>query len=553
MKKICAFVLSLALLAALALPAAAVEYTDIPPGSTLKEEIRKADAYGLMNGYTAATFGYGDSMTRAQFAAVLVRMMGWPASSAAVSSFGDVSASHTWYQAIETAAAHDVVDTGAAFRPSAAITRAEMAEMLVRALGLKSAAALTRQMWTKRSTAFLPSLPFTDVSGDSAAYIAVAYAIGMTKGTSAATFAPAATATRAQAAAMLVRIYEKLHPQATFAHGFYAIASYSQIGLTDELDAVSAGWSRMIWDGTAAVLSTTSADGNEYCIPGGYDSVVNTLAGQGTALNLSVYMDPSGGLTGLLSSASGRAQAVEQIINELTVSYKTIGKNPYSGVTIDFEGLRSAQKDDFNAFLSALSLQVKKLDKSFYVCVSPVLTTGSYYDGYDYPTISSLADKIILMAYDYDSRDLSAYVGTEYYKTAATAPIDQVYLSLLIAAGAADVSKLVLGFSAKNMAWEIDANGKLVSGTPIEVSAATAAARLAQSDTVQGWSEEYQMPYAIYTTQSGQRYFLWYQDNESVQTARNAARLLGVTGVSLWRLGTLPTLPGNNWMNLLES
>ena len=57
----------------------------------------------------------------------------------------------------------------------------------------------------------------------------MAYDIGMTKGTSATTFGPDATATRSQAAAMLVRIYEKLHQDTGFIHGFYAISSYSQL------------------------------------------------------------------------------------------------------------------------------------------------------------------------------------------------------------------------------------------------------------------------------------------------------------------------------------
>ena len=111
--------------------------------------------------------------------------------------------------------------------------------MLVRALGLKSAAVLAE----KRG-----SLPFTDVTIRKG-YISVAYAIGMTNGTSASTFSPDNSATRAQAAAMLVRIYEKLQKKTDWVHGFYAISSYNQISLTDYMDAVSVGWSRMTWDG----------------------------------------------------------------------------------------------------------------------------------------------------------------------------------------------------------------------------------------------------------------------------------------------------------------
>lgn len=560
-KRIAALLLGTALALALASPAlAAAGFTDVPASSALRTEIDEAVAAGLMQGYSTTKFGYADPVTRAQFVTVLGRMLNWQsaASQTAIPAAMAVpkTLSSEYLLRIKQAAEHDVVDAAAPFRPSDPITRAEMSEMLVRALGLKSAAALTQKTWTNRTTAFLAALPFADVSGDSAPYIAVAYTIGMTKGTTALTFSPSATATRAQAAAMLVRMNKKLHGATDFVHGFYAISSASQIGLTAKMDAVSAGWSRMTWDGTAALLATTSAGGNEYFVPSGYADAVGTIASGGAALQLGVYMDTSGGLADLLASPSGRAQAAEQIVQELTVSYKTLGRNPYAGVTLDFEGLRSGQREDYNAFLTTLSTQIKALHKSLYVCVSPLLVTGSSYSGYDYAAIGKLADKVIVMAYDYDAQDLSAYVGTEYYKTAAPAPADQVYLSLLAAiradTGVEDASKVVLGLSCKNVAWKIDGSGKLLSGTPVHPSNDTVAKRLAQSDTVLGWSDTYESSYAVYTTEDGSRYFLWYDSARSAAARLTLAKLMGITGVSVWRLGIMPAYPNWSWEALLN-
>ena len=47
---------------------------------------------------------------------------------------------------------------------------------------------------------------------------------------------------RAEAATMLVQVYERYVSTVSWLHGFYAISSYSQIGLTDAMDAVSLGW-----------------------------------------------------------------------------------------------------------------------------------------------------------------------------------------------------------------------------------------------------------------------------------------------------------------------
>lgn len=570
MKKLIACLLTLTLAASLTIPmASAAGYTDIPAGSSLAGEVQKAVDYGLMNGYNATTFGYSDTMTRAQFVTVLGRMMKWPAPSfgeklsvyitAGMEISSDIS--DTYYRAIAHASCYDVIDRFAPFRPNDPITRGEMAEMLVRALGLKHAAEHLNSSEMPNSDTYSNlhgGTPFTDLPNGAEGYITVAYAIGMANGTSASTFSPNAIATRAQAAAMLVRIYEKLNQETEFVHGFYAISSYSQLDLAEQMDAVSAGWSRMTWNGETALLSTTSANGNEFSIPSGYAEVTAALEGK---LHLSVFMDGQS-LKDMLASENGRSQAVEQIANEVAIGYKTIGKKPYSGVTVDFEGLRSAQRADFTAFLTELDAALEELDRSLslYVCVSPIMSSGysDSYDGYDYGAIAKLADKVILMAYDYDARDMSQFVGSEYYKTAAPAPIDQVYLGLReVLNENVDPGKVLLGFSVKSTAWQIDEEGRLLSGSPVYPTVETVAKRLAQSSTEFGWSDTYQQSYAIYTTEDGGRYFLWYQDGQSVQTALNAAKLLGVGGVSLWRLGNLPLYTIGygewSWSNLLHN
>ena len=552
MKKLCSCLLSLALLCALAAVPASAAYSDVPSGSALASEVEKAVGYGLMNGYSAGTFGYADPMTRAQFVTVLDRML--------LPQDGDTTlvghitpemqveydAVRAYYSSIDAAAEYGWVDTDEPFRPTDPITRGEMSEILVRALGLGGAAAIAEKN---------ADLPFTDVTAGKG-YISVAYDIGMTKGTTATTFGPNETATRAQAAAMLVRIYEKLRQDTGFLHGFYAISSYSQLSLMNSMDAVSAGWSRMTWDGTTALLATTTADGNEYAVPQGYEEVVAQAENNGVKLHLNVFMEGED-LKALLSSADGRAQAVEQILGELTVSYKTVGRNPYSGVTIDFEGLRSADAAAFTAFLTDLAQQVRALDKSLYVCVSPALTTGSYYDGYELGKIAALADKVILMAYDYEDRSMAA--GASALTAAPTSPMDQVYWSLKTAvdqvtAAGQSADKLVLGISCKNVAWKVGSTTDLTltAAAPFYISNDTLAQRLGQAGTVRGRSNTFRCPYAVYTTEDGSACFVWYDDAESVRSRIDAAKLLGITGVSVWRLGTVPAYGNWSWTEALN-
>ena len=93
-------------------------------------------------------------------------MFGWQPLQPEEPSFSDLGG---WYDGyVEAALAHGAFDSADVFRPRDAITRREMAVMLVRALGFGPLAA---QVQTA-------SLPFTDVSADRG-YITIAHDIGM--------------------------------------------------------------------------------------------------------------------------------------------------------------------------------------------------------------------------------------------------------------------------------------------------------------------------------------------------------------------------------------
>lgn len=533
MKKLIALLATAVVLSAAAgsVHASGSEFSDLPESGWARDAILSAYEYGLMNGMGGDTFGVGRSMSRAEFVTVLVRMFSW-STAPGDDAFTDLSGS--WARDyINTAAANGVVDAGGAFRPDQPITRREMAVMLVRALGYQGIA----------NSAESYSTPFTDVSADRG-YIAVAYDIGMINGTSSTTFAPEASATREQAAAMLVRIYEKYISSTEWTHAFYAISSYSQLELAKQFDAVSFGWSRMTLSASeGAWLNTTSANGNEYCIPSGYSDAVRALQAAGVKLHLCVYMDTASSLAELLSSETYRAQAIDAIMDELTRTYDEMGSNPYSGVTLDFEGLRSAQKANYTQFLTELRQRLDQEGKTLYVAVMAATADGVYYDGYDYRAIGELADKVLLMAHDYNAKSLTGFLNSKYYMTTALTPINSVYYSLRAAcdstSGVQDRSKLALAVSFSSIAWETDEAGQLISEAPLYPTTRTIYSRLAGGAEM-GWSETYRNPYLRYITEDGQHIFLWYEDSRSVGEKAALSRMFGITGVSFWRLGNLP-------------
>lgn len=519
-------------------------YSDVPAGSWAVAPVNSARDYGLMRGAGDGVFGFGSTMTRAEFITVLDRMFGWQAVSPGTPSFSDVPADQWYYANVETALQHDVIDPAGTFNPNAPVTREAMAVMLVRALGYKTLA---------QSAASFGN-PFTDVTSN-AGYITIASDIGMTKGTSETTFSPDLTAKREEAAAMMVRVYEKLKSKTDWLHGFYAISSYAQKDLTQDMDAVSVGWSRMSYsESEGAYLNTTSSNSNEYNIPQGYEDIASYFKSNGKKVNLSVYMDTSAKVTtaagntdlcsAILLDSTQRTKAVNAIVKELSVNYSTIGYNPYSGVTIDFEGMKgTALKQGFNSFLTELSAALKPLGKTLYVTVQPATADGIYYDAYDYRTIGALADKVILMAHDYNETKMPEnLLGSEYYKNTPVTPFASVYFALRAITdentGVADPSKIALAVSFDSVGWELS-GGKLASTDSYSPPPSTIYTRL-KGGAVMGYSETYRDPYITYTTEDGKDIFLWYEDERSVGDKVELARLFGIDGVSVWRLGTIP-------------
>ena len=517
-----AFLTVCLLLTLAAVPAAAAgRYSDVPAGDWAEEVIQKATDYGLIEGKGDGTFGYGEYMNRASFVMVLCRMFGWEMVSPDKPSFSDCAPGTWYYAAVETALANGAIDSGIYFRPDDDISRQDMAVMLVRALGYENLALAQASA----------ELPFADVT-ENRGYIALAYEFGIINGVKQADgsllFLPGHSSTRQEAAAMLVRVYDKYHAGIDFLHGFYAMSSYSQIDMAREMDAVSLGWARMTLDGSGKpYLNQTSAGGNEWAVPQGSELATDALKGAGVTYNLDVYA-AGDDLTGILSAANRQA-AVEQLV-------KAAGD--YAGLTIDFEGLGTSLRTSFTQFMTALRSALPQ-GKNLWVCVQP----DEWYGGYDYHALGETCDKVILMAHDYQDTNLpQGWVGTSQTRN-APAPLNKVYEALAAVTdpdtGVADKNKIVLAVSITSVGLKVDENGLLASTDIYTPAPATLASRMKQADAVRTWDAAAATPYLTYSV-DGEHYKVWYEDAQSIMAKVNLAHMFGVDGLSIWRLGIIP-------------
>lgn len=180
----------------------AKEFTDVDASHWAADVIKSMAAKHVINGTSDAEFQPEDNMTRAEFAAVMIRALGLRAEGTA--SFEDVAA-EAWYYGVVAAAAEAGLINGKSatkFAPEDNITREEMVTILVRAYLLKSGE--TDEMQTQA--------PFQDRNEASAwaqSSIDAAVAYELISGRDDNLFAPKDLMTRAEGAQVAYTLFNK--------------------------------------------------------------------------------------------------------------------------------------------------------------------------------------------------------------------------------------------------------------------------------------------------------------------------------------------------------
>lgn len=169
---------------------ASTSLTDVAP-NWASSDIKLLESAGIIKGYTDKTFRPNGEISRAEFATILWRILGEPASTAPA-AFPDVQADWS-AQAIAQLTQLGIINGygDGTFRPDASISRAEMVTLLMRMLN---------------SNIQDNSESFPDIKGNWAeSNISKAKSLGIIQGADDSAFNPTHNVTRAEAASMLVR------------------------------------------------------------------------------------------------------------------------------------------------------------------------------------------------------------------------------------------------------------------------------------------------------------------------------------------------------------
>lgn len=185
---------------------------------------------------------------------------------------------------------------------------------------------------------------------------------------------------------------------------FYAVRSFHEIDLVPSMNSIAFGWSRIDRNGQFTL------QGDEYYLPEAAGEVTpQTIVADAADQNIKPYLmvyalDGQGELTKVLSDSSLRDKSI-QGIND------AVNENGFGGVVLDFEGLgfkleAKQQQKLLNDYVKQLKASLPR-DISISLAVPPL---NSAYKGYDYKTLASLADDLIIMAYQYNPAGTKAQV-----------------------------------------------------------------------------------------------------------------------------------------------
>lgn len=476
------------LLGTLAAPAAAAsaQFRDVPDSYWAAPYIRQVVEAGLLQGEDAGFFGVGNPMTRGDFVVALCRLFGWETVTPEKGSFEDnQDPSSFCYSAVETALANGAITAQVErFRPDDAITREEMAVMLVRSLGYTTLAGLDLKLEN----------PFTDVDSNQS-YVALACRLGISGGTSATTFSPDRPATREQAAVMLARVRERLMKDAPERIGIYQGAG--ELSGLDGYGAVSVATARLVSTG-----AVTGGDGEgvgelrEDVRSAGGKALLRVLSSK-----ITVEAEPE-------TAAASVAEAARD----------------FDGVLLDIPNLPGSAKRLFTPLVQDLRNSLG--DKLLYV-VADMPAAGDGHTGYDCAALSAIADRLILRVPSYNQE-------VNGFPILPQEPLEEVYYTLATLKDKVDLTKCSLWLTTTGTVRTEDKTSSVLTGR--------LQALLADKTTKRYYSLRYADAY-ITTVEDNKDVVAWFHDARAAEARVRLCAFFGVESVCLSDMASLSADP----------
>lgn len=178
-------------------------FKDIDNVPWAKDAIEEMTSKGIIKGRTETSFAPKADITRAEFAAIIVRMLDYKPDDDKQMPFKDVSTNKWYYKAVKAAFENGIIrgKSETSFDPEGEITRQEMAVIIANVIKKES----PKTADINKLNTFTDKTKIADWAKEQ---VALAVQEGIISGMGDGRFAPKENANRAQAAVMLYRLYK---------------------------------------------------------------------------------------------------------------------------------------------------------------------------------------------------------------------------------------------------------------------------------------------------------------------------------------------------------
>lgn len=206
---------------------------------------------------------------------------------------------------------------------------------------------------------------------------------------------------------------------------------------------------------------------------------------------------------------------------------ETLQTKNFTGIDIDFEYIKSSDRDAFTAFVTELTETVRPYGYTVSVALAPKTSAdqkGLLYEGKDYAALGAAADSVLLMTYEW---------GYKQGPNMAVAPLNKVRQVVEYAVTEIPPEKIRLGIPNYGYDWPLpykrDATIAVTIGNVEAVQIAV------QNGAAIQFDETAQSPYFQYMRE-GVEHEVWFEDVRSISAKCGLIKEYGLSGAGWWQI-----------------
>ncbi|MEF2245963.1 S-layer homology domain-containing protein [Paenibacillus sp. IITD108] len=485
----------------------ALPFDDIST-SYAKNEIIDLYNKKILAGTSPSSFSPARSITRAEFIAVLNRLLKLEPVETPINAYADVKQSAWYYGWVQAAVQLELAagKSAAAFAPEKPVTRQEAAVWIARALKQAGNTPIG-------STVFGDGSLIADWASAAAASV---YKLGLMKGDNKGNFRPAEPITREETAVLIDRVLQKdkwvkeldKKPDKKITIGWQygqTTGQYIENLSMSNVNTLTPRW--YFIEKTGAVLDQTDPELIAWAKKS--DKQIWAMVGNRSDQALTHQI--------LTNSA-----ASNHLIDQLA---ELVSRYGLDGLNIDFENVAPKDGPALTAFVTQLAERLDALKAVLSVDVSPDLGTD-WTEAFDYAALGKQADYIVMMGYD------EHYGGSPKAGPNASLPYVKHAIEKLLKT--VSNAKVILALPFYNRDWTLKPDGAALSSAYLTIAEQNALVRAYSLKPV--WDAELAQ-YVVSYTKFAAGHRIWLEEGRSLAAKYKLVEDKSLAGTAYWYIG----------------